>query len=708
MVMARGLKILALLFTILIATGILITGIITWWVFTPEKLTPVIREQASKHLQCATYIGRVELTFFSTFPDFALRINDLQLLTLPGEAPNDTLLDVGEAMLRFDLMKLWNHAELNIHEITLKHGKLYLFADSSGQVNYDIRQPTEPTAEDDEAYSLGLINAEKIAMQHINVRYEDTGMGIKALVENLHGEIQGNFQQGILQSILSVAEANVSLDYQHEEYLSQTAARFQLLSSFDFNKQHLKIAEANLQLNDVAFALQGELDFSSENIGAGLQYELPEVSVERLLQLVPPAYASFIEGLDFTGDFFFKGSLEGEYSNERMPRIKTDMQLRNGSINHEALPFPLQDANASISIVTDLFNDTTSFLLIENASAAHKNSFFNLQGNVRDLYTDALLELIVTTGIDLGEMAEFFPADLHLRASGKMDGNFQTTFRLSELEKNQWEKLNIKGNFYGKALRMANDSLEMSCLDTDLRFQMPNPKPVEPQRKFALVNLKSKVFEVSEWKKPRLKLQNALLQLETSDLRDTIKVPHLYLSFGMDSMGISLDTLIYQGENPSGTLTLSPCTQSPQLPSIEVGYASDKISGRYGAALAEMKKANFSVNVSRDDRFEDPFKQWLFEGYVQAYEGFYQSPEFRYSFELPVLSMDFEPETFNIKESQIVIGSTDFNLMGTLQNVMSYFREDSILRGDFIFHSDTTDVFQLMNLTSGLGDGGSS
>ncbi|MCC5930731.1 MAG: DUF748 domain-containing protein [Cyclobacteriaceae bacterium] len=701
--MARGLKILALLFTVLIFTSIFTIGIITWWVFTPEKITPVIREQAAKHLNCSTSIGRVELTFFSTFPDFAFKINELQLLTLAGAAPNDTLLDVGEAVLRFDLMKLWNHAELNIHEITLKHGKLNLFTDSLGVVNYNIWQPADPANEEDESFSLELINAENIILQQIDLRYEDASLGVKAIVENLHAEVHGSLKQGILHSVLKVAEASVSLDYQQEEYLSHTPTKFQLLSSYDFNQQHLRITAANLQLNEVSFTMHGDLDLSSEAKGAGLQYELPEISAESLLKLVPPAFASFVEDLDFAGDVYFKGSLEGEYSNEKWPWIRTDLRLRNGRINHAILPFPLDHAEASISITTDFFNDTSSFIHIESASAVHKNSRFQVSGNVKDIYSDALLELRIATGLDLDEITEYFPKDLKLTASGTMDGNLQTTFRLSELEKNQWEKFRVRGNFYGKALRMANDSLEMRCLDTEVRLQMPNPKPALPQRKFALVNMKSGLFALDEWKKPRLTLQNALLHLETSDLRDTIVVPHMYLSYGLDSLGISLDTLIYQGENPTGTLTISPCRQSPHLPSIEAGYASDKVTARYGMITADLKKTNLSVKVNRDDRFQDAFKQWMFEGFVHVIEGYFQSPDFRYSFELPVLSMDFEPETFNIKESHAKIGSSDFSLAGSFQNVMSYFREDSILRGTFIFQSDTTDVFQLMNLTSGLG-----
>ena len=42
-------------------------------------------------------------------------------------------------------------------------------------------------------------------------------------------------------------------------------------------------------------------------------------------------------------------------------------------------------------------------------------------------------------------------------------------------------------------------------------------------------------------------------------------------------------------------------------------------------------------------------------------------------------------------------------MTGNLNNIVSYFRGDSILKGNFNFVSNTTDVSQLMALTNGIG-----
>jgi hypothetical protein len=75
-----------------------------------------------------------------------------------------------------------------------------------------------------------------------------------------------------------------------------------------------------------------------------------------------------------------------------------------------------------------------------------------------------------------------------------------------------------------------------------------------------------------------------------------------------------------------------------------------------------------------------------------------------YPVEIPSIKLDFDHENFTIQESRLKIDKSDFSLSGKLTNVLSYFRKDSLLHGDFSFVSNNTDLSQLMALTSGLGE----
>jgi len=116
-----------------------------------------------------------------------------------------------------------------------------------------------------------------------------------------------------------------------------------------------------------------------------------------------------------------------------------------------------------------------------------------------------------------------------------------------------------------------------------------------------------------------------------------------------------------------------------------------------------MNKIELNADIVNDQQQKDIFLQWLVKGFVNIDNGVIAMSSLNYPLEIPSIKMDFNPEVFNIRESKLKIDNSDFSLKGTLSNVLSYFRKDSLLRGNFDFVSNHTDIMQLMNLTSGIG-----
>jgi hypothetical protein len=143
--------------------------------------------------------------------------------------------------------------------------------------------------------------------------------------------------------------------------------------------------------------------------------------------------------------------------------------------------------------------------------------------------------------------------------------------------------------------------------------------------------------------------------------------------------------------------------ETPDILGIELAFSSNEMNGKMGQSFADITKINIESNIVYDSKQEDMFLQWQPQGLLDIEKGYIVYDGFNYDIEIPAIKLDFTPETFNIEESSIILDRSDFRLSGTLENVLSYFREDSILRGNFNFESNTTDVMQVMNLTSGIG-----
>ena len=94
----RALKITFISMLSLIVIVLSAIAVAVNFVFTPEKLTPVVNQIANRTLNAQVEIGSVELTFFSSFPDFELKISDGRLVS---KVFKDTLWQKSDTLLQF-------------------------------------------------------------------------------------------------------------------------------------------------------------------------------------------------------------------------------------------------------------------------------------------------------------------------------------------------------------------------------------------------------------------------------------------------------------------------------------------------------------------------------------------------------------------------------------------------------------------------------
>jgi hypothetical protein len=62
--MKKTFKIVAWTIGSLVVVVSLVAAIAIWLVFTPAKLTPIVRQQLPKFVTCETTLDQVDLTFF--------------------------------------------------------------------------------------------------------------------------------------------------------------------------------------------------------------------------------------------------------------------------------------------------------------------------------------------------------------------------------------------------------------------------------------------------------------------------------------------------------------------------------------------------------------------------------------------------------------------------------------------------------------------
>ena len=173
--MKKALKIFGITLGCIILLLAIVIGSALWVVFTPERLTPIVRNVASEYVKCEHHIGQVELTFFSTFPHFGLAIDSLTVVNPVEGAPSDTVLSVSHAVTSVDVMALLNEHTLSIPTLRVPDMQANIYIAADGTANYDVLAlPSDTTAEDTTTMTLPFeqIKVGELAISAKSLGYE--------------------------------------------------------------------------------------------------------------------------------------------------------------------------------------------------------------------------------------------------------------------------------------------------------------------------------------------------------------------------------------------------------------------------------------------------------------------------------------------------------------------------------------------------------
>jgi hypothetical protein len=398
--------------------------------------------------------------------------------------------------------------------------------------------------------------------------------------------------------------------------------------------------------------------------------------------------------------------------------------------------------NGEVAFYSDLTNDDISYLRIDKFSAQTPKSTIQTIGKITHFLTDIHCDLTSEGDLDLSEFVPMIPADMKTKLNGRASGQVKSQFSMSQIEKMQLEKMQISGSVKLTDFALVYDTISMQTDESKVDFALPNLTASSKNNRFVSAKINTKNLTVNTTKGINALVKNGEVSLESSDFRDSTRIPEVACTFKFDSLSARMDTIQLAVQKPVGQLDMLPRKGQITEPEVNVTFDSGRLIASAGAGKSQMNNAKLkaywlsdkvqpkmkiqysgenlkmamgkdsarmnkivlNADLVNDQSQKDVFLQWQANGFVKVDQGLISMSSLKYPLEIPSIQMDFTPEVFNIKESKLKIDQSDFILSGKLNNVISYFRNDSLLRGNFNFVSNKTDLVQLMQLTSGLGE----
>ena len=631
-IMRKFLKIAGITLASLLGLVLVVAGVLVYWVFTPERLTPVVREVADAFITCDYEIGQVDLTFFSTFPEFGLRADGILVENPVVGAQSDTVLAAKKAVARIDIVALLKDGELSIREIALADAQLNAFIGEDGTANFDVLSlPQDTTPEDTtetsfiRSISLDDLSVSLIANKMSLLNLRDS---IDVLLLDPAISLATKMQHDKIVGSLKADFPHVDARYGNADYASELAVSLsapfelalQMAEPFTIEHAAVSLDDARLVVNSCKIQLQGDATLIP-HIHTDMAVSTNTIRVSELLKIVPSALFTMPEDIHADASVRLTANVRGDYSDSIMPIVSGRLYVSDAEGSIESLPYTLTNVAGDAAFFIDFNGKNTSYALIDNLYAETKQSNVSISGRVDDLLGDMQLDMQFNLDVHLPDMQYFLPENI--TAEGQLKGLLNAQIALSDLTAMQLDRGKIQAQLNVGRFAANYDSMLIRAPQANLSLAIPsarpaNPAPANDEKKR---NLKRQPMEflsgklilqegLSVQQSDALAAELAASEIEMCASNFLSSDPVIAADITLDSRSLSASLLM--ADSIGNTVPASVDTKLPHLqayveydsratlPTLSCAFNMEHFSAAYDTITAEVDSPQGRVSMANE------------------------------------------------------------------------------------------------------------
>ena len=750
--MKRILKITAITLSSIIGILLIAIIIVCNVVFSPKTLTPIVRNNVGRFITCQADIDTAELTFFSTFPNFAINLSNVRVINPVANAQSDTLAYVGRLAASVNVSQFLFKGNLVINQVHLNNTTANIFCDSLGNANYNIVALASNEEEEDTTSTalFDLLQVNDVAISNLSATYIDQKSGIDAGINGLNATLSAQLQgangninaqctmhnaQCIIDNAqctidnaqlttsgelrdnhfdgkLVLALPSTTLDFDGNRLLDSVALRANVPAEVNLDIMHLNLKEALLAINSHEINLNGVAQMQGDDINLDMQFATNQWNLEDIIALIPEAYADLLDGIEVSGIASLSGSARGTYNDSIMPLISATLNYTDGKVRHSALPLPINNINLSLSANANLnpngkieCNISNSQLSILSSQLSIPNSQLSI---LNSQFNKALCDLNIKGNLNLPELRPFLPDDMKINMNGRTYADISARFNLDDASNLRLDRIIADGTLQYTNLDVTyNDSIAIKDSKGTLAIKLPSPHTNKHFKELAQASLNGTNLQIEaqlDSNHTQFSILNSQLSIGIGDILDTTQFYTAVCLFDFDHLQGSMDTINFDITQPEGTIEVYPTRNNKKDPTFAVAYASESIRANMGSFLnINTKDLEIEAFTSYDKSKENLLDQLNPTMNFDFNDGLIAVDGFDADINIPAIKFQFRPNNFDIEQSRIIIDDSDFALSGNITNLKNFAKGRGLLRGNLKFQSEQTNIDQLMDLVNGLG-----
>ena len=684
-----GITLGTVLLVLLVAIAFVINFIVT-----PKKLTPVVLDAANQTLNAHLDMESVELTFFSTFPQFGLKVKNGSLVSKAlndsSWCKTDSLLSYKECVLTVNPIAYLTENRIVVHNLSLEEVAVYAYRNKTGKANWEVTRASVDTIPADTASTdfNSEIDIRNIELKHANLVFDDRNTDIYSRIDDANLKLRLSLTKGISTLGLKFDNKNILFWQQGELLVNKIATSLRTDIMVDRQTAVWKLKDTELDVNGIRLDVNGAFrrDTVAKTIGMDLEYGLHAPSMETVLRMIPKSYVKDSK-VSAKGEVTVSGRVRGVYGDKKLPAVSLKIGIKEASAQYKGLPYGIDEVTADFDAYVDLMRHQPSYLNLKIFHFKGAHTEVLADAKVDDLLDDPLITFHTKSTVDLDALAKTFPLQESVTITGKLDADMGMKCRLSALKKQDIGRMKLGGKLELKDFELKDTAKDFDFLG-NATFRFRDNETLQAQMDVRKLVLRSRFLSSD--------IERLVANVSSTNPQDTNRIVSLQCDMEVSKLRASMgDSIKLYSARAKAQAALGPQGVDVTKPAIDFSLRADSLFFSAAGTRMAMNVAGIKMKA---DKLNDSL--WMPKGIVGFNRLRFRTPEFGLPIRMSKTAVTVDGPKITLKNASVRIGRSNMTATGDMMGVYRAMTKGEKLTAHLSLTSDLIDCNQLINSLS--------
>ncbi len=687
----------------------IVIGIVLNFVLTSEKITPKIVHAVNQQLDAELQLKSIELSFFSSFPNFSLELENGVILNQLNDSIQDLPFSKQDSLIAFDKGRVtinpWAfllHKKIDIKHIIFNQPNIYAYVDKTGKTNWyimkeGVEKDTITNEKEPSSYEAN-IDFDNITITKGNLYYDDQNSDLFASLQGLNVKLNAKYNKKTILLDMVMDTDNLIFSKQEETIIDDLS--FGITGKIDVDRKSkvIDLDKTKVRINDIEFLANGQLlrNIEKKEVDVQLDLALEVPSLKTIVELVPEKYLQKRKDFTSKGSVTLQAKVNGIYGNGKFPKLQADLNIKDGSIAYKKMPGKIDLIETDMSVSLDPSKETISSVNIPNFKIKGDGIDLKMSGKVDDALENTKVTAKAKGTLDFEALANIFPLKKEVNIKGNLDTDINAEFYPKDIKNKNYGNIYALGeiSMTDVFLNYKNDSLVFKTKQSNAVFTKDNNSKLLTTDGSKILGGKIDLTEIKLAVKNKMNVtaDKALFEFGTTPLKDKSQVVRLTSNIKLNNVLFNLsDTLKGMIKNANAQINIKPSVKDKSVPTLHSEFQIDSVGVKANGKFFAITNGNYNL-----DMYKKAKKKWPVTGQITFNKLYAFTPTFPLMIKMPQTKITVKPGLLQLNHAKIKMGNSDLEITGKIYNLEKAVFEKAIIKAELAVKSNLIDANELI------------